>query len=137
MARHMKEFHEAIRKHICELCGQQFKRPEHLKSHLARHSNPNRRKRGEQPPLAKPRRAWKLPKQDSDDTPTPSVAKPTPPSQACEEGNSQKCVDLSTAPTPTFRPEDNHHYPHGISNPTPEQVFSMQAYFQQMNEFRM
>jgi hypothetical protein len=53
LANHKMEVHESKRRHECHLCGQSFKRPEHLKNHINRHANPNRRKRGPQKILRK------------------------------------------------------------------------------------
>lgn len=51
LRRHIDDIHENKRKYECHLCGQLFKRPNHLKAHVARHDNPNRRKRGPQRPM--------------------------------------------------------------------------------------
>lgn len=50
LKRHIEDIHEDKRSFACELCGQLFKRMSHLKSHIRRHDNPKRRRRGQQKP---------------------------------------------------------------------------------------
>lgn len=51
LKRHISDIHEEKRSLVCHLCGQGFKRREHLRKHIERHDNPNRRKRGPQKPM--------------------------------------------------------------------------------------
>jgi hypothetical protein len=53
LQRHIHDIHEDRRRYSCHLCNQMFKRPSHLKNHIVRHDNPNRRKRGPQKPMLK------------------------------------------------------------------------------------